>query len=161
MIEFTIALVAIMAVIVGMVLLNRMEWAHIHTMTKARETAGTRALNPLYLGPLGARFISDWQAGADNVGYTHDDLPIPDGTAPTLVAGITTNSGLGSITAPPNSISRLQMSPDQLSELYLVNGIESMPVDLSAIPGSGRLISGEPVISVESAAWLVWAGGIY
>ena len=161
MIEFTIALVAIMAVVVGTILLNRLERAHTSTMTKARETAGSRALDLIYLGPIDAQFISDWQAGADNIGYTHDDEPIPDGTAISLAGNIIANSGLDRITPPPNAISRLQSSPDLLDEFYLVKGSESMAVDLSAIPGIGRLISGEPVISVESKAWLAWTGGIY
>lgn len=161
MIEFTIALVAIMAVAVGMILLGRMELAHTRTMTKARATAGALALDPLiYQSPLDAKFISDWQAGADNIGYTHDDEPIPDGTALSLVGDIYTKSGLAGIPAPPNAISRLQSFPD-ISQFYLVEGRESMAIDLSAIPGVGRLISGEPVISVESKVWLTWTGGIY
>lgn len=160
MIEFTIALVAIMAVIAGTILLNKLEWAHIYTMTKARGTAGALALDLIYRGPINAQFISDWQAGADNVGYTHDDEPISDGTAISLIGDITANSGLAGIAAPPNAISRLQSFPD-ISEFYLVKGSESMAVDLSAIPGVGRLISGEPVVSVESEAWLAWTGGIY
>jgi len=160
MIEFTIALVAIMAVVIGTILLGRMELVHTRTMTKARETAGLLALDPIYRGPIDAQFISDWQAGVDNVGYTHDDEPIPDGTAITLVGDITANSGLDGIAPTPNAISRLQSFPD-ISEFYLVKGSESESVCLCAIPGIGRLISGEPVISVESKSWLVWTGGIY
>ena len=161
MIEFTIALVAIMAVVVGTILLGRIELAHTRTMTKARATAGSLALYPISPPmPIDAQFISDWQAGADNVGYTHDDEPIPDGNAISLIGDITAKSGLDRITPPPNAISRLQSFPD-ISQFYLVKGSESMSVNLSAIPGIGRLISGEPVISVESQAWLAWTGGIY
>lgn len=160
MIEFTIALVAIMAVVVGTILLGRMELTHTRTMTKARETAGALALDLIYRGPIDARFISDWQAGADNIAYTHDDEPIPDGTAITLVGDVAANAGLRGITAPPNAISRLQSFPD-ISGFYLVKGSESESINLSAIPGVGRLISGEPVVSVKSEAWLVWTGGIY
>ena len=160
MIEFTIALVAIMAVVAGTILLGRMEQAHTHTMTIARATAGSLALDLIYLGPINAQFISDWQAGADNIGYTHDDEPIPDGTAISLVGDVTAHSGLDGIAAPPNAISRLQSFPD-ISQYYLVKGSDSALIDLSAIPGVGRLISGEPVISVQSDAWLVWTGGIY
>jgi hypothetical protein len=161
MIEFTIALVAIMAVIIGTILLNRMEWAHTRTMTKARETAGALALDSIYHGPIDAQFISDWEVGADNIRYTHDDEPDLDGTAISLVGNIVANAGLDSIAAPTNAITRLQSSPTPLNEFYLVKGSESMAVDLSVIPGVSRLISGEPSISVESEAWLVWTGGIY
>lgn len=162
MIEFTIALVAIMAVVVGTILLGRMELAHTRTMTKARATAGALALDPIiYQSPLDAQFISDWQAGPDNIGYTHDDEPISDGTALTLVRDIAAHAGLDSIAAPPNAIARLQSAPDLISEFYLVKGSANESISLSAIPGIGRLVSGEPVVSVESAAGLVWTGGIY
>ena len=162
MIEFTIALVAIMAVFIGTIILNRLESARVSTMTKARGNAGALALDGgIYRGAIDAQFISDWQAGADNSTYTHDDEPIPDATAIALVGNITANSGLGSIAAPTNSLSRLAASHYLLSELYLVKGSESKAVDLSDIPGTGRLISGEPVVSVKSEAWLAWTGGIY
>jgi len=160
MIEFTIALVAIMAVAVGTILLGRMELAHTRTMAKARETAGAHALDLNYLGPIDARFISDWQAGADNIGYTHDDEPIPDGTAISLLGDITANADLDTITPPPNAISRLQAFPD-ISGVYLVKGSENESVSLSAMPGARRLFSGEPAVSIKSEAWLVWTGGIY
>ena len=161
MIEFTIALVATIAVVIGTTLLNRMEWAHTHTMITARATAGALALAPVYQGSLDARFISDWQTGADNISYTHDDEPIPDGTAITLTGNIIETADLDAITAPTNALSRLQSSHNLLSELYLVKGSESIAVYLSSIPGIGRLISGEPVISVESDVWLIWTRGIY
>lgn len=162
MIEFTIALVAIMAVIIGTLLLNRMEWAHTRTMTTARATAGALALDLIYQSSLDAKFISDWEAGADNIHYTPDDEPDLDGTAISLVGDIIANAGLDNVSSlPTNTITRLQSSPAPLNEFYLVKGNESMAVDLSAIPAVRHLISGEPSISVESEAWLVWTGGIY
>jgi len=161
MIEFTIALVAIMAVVIGTILLNRMELAHISSMVKARETAGSLAMDLIYNSPIDAQFIADWQTGADNISYTHDDEPIPDGTAITLTGNIIETADLDAITAPTNALSRLQSSHNLLSELYLVKGSESIAVYLSSIPGIGRLISGEPVISVESDVWLIWTRGIY
>ena len=161
MIEFTIALVAIMAVAVGTILLGRMELAQTRTMTKARESAGALALLPVSPPlPIDAQFIADWQAGADSVGYTPDDDLIPDGTAISLIGDITSHSGLDRIAAPPNAISGLQSFPD-ITGFYLVKGSESEPVSLGCIPGIGRLITGEPVISVNSEAWLAWTGGIY
>lgn len=160
MIEFTIALVAIMAVFIGMIILNKMESARVSTMIKARGTAGARALDPIYHGAIDAQFISDWQAGADNSAYTHDDQPIPDGTAIALVGNITANSGLGSIAAPSNNLSKLQSFPD-ISAFYLIKGSESEAVDLQGIPGARRLFGDEHAVSVRSDAWLAWAGGIY
>jgi len=160
MIEFMIALVTIMTVVIGMIFLNKLELHHINTMTKARATAGALALNTVYLGPIDAQFISDWQTGDDNIGYTHDDEPIADGTAISVIGDIAAKSHLAGITPPPNAISRIG-SFTYISEFYLVKGSESMAVDLSAIPGISRLISGEPVVAVESKAWLAWTGGIY
>lgn len=162
MIEFTIALVAIMAVIIGAILLNRIERAHTHTMITARATAGALALDLIYQSSLDAKFISDWETGGDNILYTHDDEPDLDGTAISLVGNITANAGLTEISSlPTNAITRLQSAPTPINEFYLVKGNESMAVDLSVIPGISRLISGEPSVSVESDVWLVWTGGIY
>jgi len=162
MIEFTIALVAIMVIIIGTILLNKMEWVHTQTMTTARATAGALALGQVYQGSLDAKFISDWEAGADNIRYTHDDEPDLDGTAVALVGGIAANAGpAGFSSLPTNAITKLQSSPTPINEFYLVKGHESRAVDLSAIPAVSRLISGEPAISVESEAWLTWTGGIY
>lgn len=162
MIEFTIALVAIMAILAGTILINRMDWAHINTMTTARATAGALALGQVYQGSLDAKFISDWEAGADNIRYTHDDEPYLDGAAVALVGGIADKAGpAGFSSLPTNAITRLQASPTPINEFYLVKGHESMAVDLSAIPAVSRLISGAPAISVESEAWLTWTGGIY
>ena len=162
MIEFTIALVAILAVIAGTLLLNKMEWTHTRTMTAARATAGALALDIVYQGALDAKFISDWDPGADKVRYTHDDEAILDGTAISLVDNIIANAGLDAVSPlPPNAITRLQTSPTPLNEFYLVKGGENMAVDLTAIPAVRHLISGEPSITVESEAWLTWTEGIY
>lgn len=162
MIEFTIALVAIMAVIIGTIMLNRMEWAQTHTMTTARATAGALALDLIYQSELDAKFIADWEPGPDNIRYTQDDEPVPDGTAMALAGDIVANAGLGEVASlPTNAITRLQSSPTPINEFYLVKGSESMAVDLSVIPAVRQLLSGEPTISVKSEAWLAWTGGIY
>lgn len=162
MIEFTIALVAIMAVIIGTIMLNRMEWAQTHTMTTARATAGALALDLIYQSSLDANFIADWEPGPDNIRYTQDDEPVPDGTAMALAGDIVANAGLGEVASlPTNAITRLQSSPTPINEFYLVKGSESMAVDLSVIPAVRQLISDEPTISVKSEAWLAWTGGIY
>ena len=162
MIEFTIALVAIMAIIIGAILLGRMEWAHTQSMTTARAMAGSLALDLVYQSPPDAKFISDWEAGADNLRYTHDDEPDIDGTAISLIGGITVHAGLEKVSPlPTNAISKLQEAPTPLNEFYPVKGQESVAVNLSGIPAVSRLFSREPSISVESEAWLVWAGGIY
>lgn len=162
MIEFTIALVAVMAVMIGAILLNRMEWAHTRTITAARAMAGALALDLVYQGALDAKFISDWDTGADDIRYTPDDEPELDGTAISLVGNITAQAGMDEIfPLPTNAISRLQSAPTPLNEFYLVKGSESMAVDLSVIPAVRHLLSGEPSVSVESEVWLVWTGGIY
>lgn len=162
LVEFIVAIVAMIALVIGASVLNRIEWSHTQTMTKAREAAGEQALGLIYQGPLDVRFISDWETGGDGIRYTHDDEAVVDGAAPALIANLVANAELeGEYSIPTNSISRLDSAPTPVTEFYLVKGKESMTVDLSAIPAFGRLISGAPEISVESQAWLVWAGGIY
>jgi hypothetical protein len=160
MVEFTVALVAILAVAVGTILLNKMELAHISSMADARATAGAQALDVIYYVPMGAQFIADWEAGADDTAYTSDDEPIPDGTAIAMIGNITANADLDTITAPTNAISRLRSLPD-IGEFYLVKGSESSEIVLHSIPGVQRLFSREHAITVGSDAWLVWTGGIY
>lgn len=163
LIEFTVALVAIMVVVVGTLLLNKIELAHTWTMTSARATAGELALGLIYRGSIDARFIADWQPGADNIRYTHDDEADLDAAAITLVGDITANAGLDDIPSSlaTNAITRLSSSPTPLSEFYLVKGSESKAIALGDIPGFCHLISSEQTLSVESEAYLVWAEGIY
>lgn len=171
LVEFTVALVAIIAIVVGTIVLARIEQMHTATMLKAREKAGALALDVMYLGALDARFISDWQVGNDNITYTPDDTVTPDGTALGTIRDIFANSGLGSISpppeeasrlvTPPNGVSRLAASANPIMEFYLVKGNERQSIDLSCVPAFNRLITTEPVINVESEAWLTWARGLY
>lgn len=162
MIEFTIAVVAVLAVAAGLLLLNRLALARTNTMLTARGQAGALALSALYQGTLDSDFIADWQTGPDGATYTADDQPLSDLSALTLVDALVANAGQ----MPPgplatNALARLSASPDPINEFYLVKGRESLSVDLTDIPAIGNLISGEPEIAVESEAWLPWSEGIY
>jgi hypothetical protein len=156
MIEFTVALIAIMAVIVGMILLNKMICTHTDTMITARAEAGALALDLVCQNSLDTKFILDWEAGADRTRYTHDDEPVLDGTAGSLIGDIVAYADMEGVTFMPSNLF-VQATSDYYP--LLVKGEESVAVDLSVIPAAERLITGEPTISVESKAWLPWIGG--
>ena len=160
MVEFTVALVAILAVAIGAILLNRMQLARIASMAQARAEAGAMAMDSVYHIPMGAQFISDWEPGADAARYTGDDEPLPDGTAIAMIDNITATADLDAFAAPTNAITRLQSSVD-IGDFYLVQGSDSEEIALHEIPGVMRLFTREHSVSVESEAWLVWSGGIY
>ncbi|MFA7159133.1 MAG: hypothetical protein WC299_07485 [Kiritimatiellia bacterium] len=160
MVEFTVALVAILAVAIGSILLNRMQLARIASMAQARAEAGAMAMDSVYHIPMGAQFISDWEPGADAARYTGDDEPLPDGTAIAMIDNMTATADLNAFAAPTNAITRLQSSVD-IGDFYLVQGSDSEEIALHEIPGVMRLFTREHSVSVESEAWLVWSGGIY
>jgi hypothetical protein len=161
-VEFTVALVAAIAIAAGLLMLNRIELSRINTIIKARTEAGELALSPLYAGSLDARFILDWEPGADEARYTQDDQASQDYLSPPLIETIVDNSGINDIDAlPTNIFYRLALNPNPITEFYLVKGSESMSVDLSDIPAVRNMLTREPVIPLKSEAWLTWTEGIY
>jgi hypothetical protein len=162
MIEFTIALVAVMAAMIGAMLLNRLEQAHTRAMLTARADAGELAMAPVYQRSLEEKFIADWETGGDNTRYTADDEPVLEAAAGSLAGGVAARAELDTLlSAPTNAVSQLQASPAPVNEFYLVKGSKTTAVNLSFIPAIRRLISGAPAVSVKSDAWLAWTGGIY
>lgn len=162
LIEFTVAIAAIMSVVIGLMLLNRIESASLDTITAARGKAGDLCLSLIYQGAPDAQFISDWQAGPDDAGYTHDDEAKPDLLAPALIDTIAGNAEMGGpASLATNAVSRLDSAPDPISEFYLVKGSESREINLSDIPAARSLFTREETFRLESDVWLTWTEGIY
>lgn len=162
MVEFTIAIVAVMAVVAGIVALNRLTFSHTNSMTTARASAGQLALSPAYWSPGEANFIGDWQAGADGRRYTRDDEPLADFSSALLahnIAGYSSPAGFE--TLPTNAVTRVLDSAVPLQEFYLVAGENEVGAYLGDIPAVSSLITREPTITVGSRVYLAWAEGIY
>jgi len=161
LVEFTIALVAVLAVAAGMLALNRLEWARLSAMTAARGNAGDLALASAYLSAVDASFILDWQTGADGKRYTPDDQTTSDLAAISLIGELASHADAGGLAAlPGNAISRLGAAADPIDQFYLVKGSANAAVDLSDIPAINGLLTGETGIDVEENVWLTWTGGI-
>ena len=162
MVEFTIAIVAIMAVVAGIVALNRLTFSHTNSMTAARAAAGELALSPVYWSSGDASFIGDWQTGADERRYTRDDEPMADFSSALLahtIAGYSAPAGFE--TLPTNAVTRVLDSAVPIQEFYLVAGENEVAAHLGDIPAVSALFTREPTITVGSRVYLAWAEGIY
>lgn len=161
MIEFTVALIAILAVVVGMLMLNRIETAHTGTMLQSRADAGALALDVIYRGSVDAQFISDWDPAGDDIRYTHDDEAGMDPNAASQIATLVADADFATVeNLPMNALVRIGSSPSPI-ELFMVEGSQETTVDLADIPAVEHLFTGAPNITVKSEAWLTWTEGIY
>jgi hypothetical protein len=124
-------------------------------MIAARAAAGQLAMCSTSPVSEAASFISDWVPGPDQRRYTSDDIALVTSNAAALpreLAGGVPNT-------PTNALATLASSPNPAGDFFLVEGqaSESVPI----LPVINRLVYAQSTLEVESAAWLVWTGGIY
>ena len=159
-VEFAIALIAVIALLAGLIQIGQLAHARMRTIGDARAEAGRRALNNLFQGAYDARMICEWTPGPDTRAHTYDDLPESCNNAVVLPGGLVANAALERVPgAPANPLATLAESPNPAGSLFLVKGKAFEPVDI--LPAIRRLVFKPPSLDVESEAWLVWAEGIY
>lgn len=164
MVEFVVALIAIMILLAGLVQIGTLTRAHADAQTAARQEAGQLALSDLYVGAADIQYIYDWAPGGDGRRYTRDDVADAFFMGSNIVASVATIVGYGEpeeleALRPGNPVSALATEPNSALLFDLVKGEESETVD--TLPAIRSLVYDQPTVTVESEVWLTWAEGLY
>ena len=74
LIEMTIALVAMIVVVAGLIQISRLGRVRIDTLNEARAAAAGMMMSDQYLSvPPNSHYLADWTRGNDNSPYSADD----------------------------------------------------------------------------------------
>ncbi|MBN1669997.1 MAG: hypothetical protein JXR37_03125 [Kiritimatiellae bacterium] len=162
MIEFVVAIVAIVVLFAGLLQICRLCALHTETMTESRAEAGAYAMSDTYvLEGRGPDYIQDWKRGADRKRYSRDDRSSP--ADPSRVAKeIVAHAHPGDLAARlgMNEISALRASKYPVNEYMLVRGYGSRSA-IDLVPVIRRLVYADDSVDVECETWLAWTRGIY
>ena len=163
MIEFLVSLVAILALLAGLLRIMTLAIAHSEVMDNARLQAGRRALSQSIILDT-PDFIEEWAPGDDESRYSVDDessdanereflLKVVDKAGRTHADWILLDQLSG------NEVSILRYSPSTATRLGLVLGTDSDTVPL--LPAVKHLLYDVDEITVESKIWMPRLTGIY
>ena len=149
----TIALVAMLALLMGMLQIQLLGRAQTQTLYKARELAGQQSMQSGYASPSKApQIIANWDKGADGATYSRDDV-VKAGNSSIFSASIAAAAKPNTLQfyARGNPISNLLLP----GNLFLVYGHgESEPIPIYPVVRS--LLYKADEIRMESEAWLTW-----
>ena len=163
MIEFIVALVAVVALAAGLLQIASLGRAHTEAMVDARREAAARALSPMsYLSD--ASYIEDWNEGPDGSRYTTDDEMAEDeglsfqnivvDRASPDDEGWTVYNGV-----PQNPFSSLRGAGNPSSVFGLTMGEADETVSL--LPAVQHLLYGADSLNVRCEVWLTRMEDIY
>jgi len=159
MVEFVVALVAILVLFAALVQFSRMGSAHTRTMMAARREAGLLALAsaPSLSGP---DYILDRTRGADGAKFSRDDGHI-DAMAGVFSAQLVGYADPGDLNVrrPGNAISVLYNNPFPQLQFGLVRGFDTETITL--LPVIRNLVYRSNTIDVEGEAWMTWTHDMY
>lgn len=158
-VELTGALVVILVLLAGLIHIGRLTRAHSRTMITARHAAALWAMAELYPLPLEARYLQNWNAGADQKPYTSDDLPVLGSVSAEQAPFTNARPDQLTAWAPGNALSRMGEAPGSMENYFLIRGYAEETV--SNQPVIRTLISLQAHVTVASDVWLVWTEGIY
>lgn len=161
LIEMTVALVALLAIVAALLQIGILSLAHLDTVHEARGLAAQYAMSDTYQSVLpSGRWIQEWTEGPDRRRYSRDD-----------VAVIGSSHGLRQFVlpvarpaelrrhAPDNRISALDTSENPIREFDMVRATaESRAIPL--LPVARQLLYRADAIRVESESVLVWTKGL-
>mgnify|MGYP001587526695 CR=1 FL=1 len=159
MVEFVVAIVAIIVLAAGLLQFAHLSAAHTVTAYEARREAGAYAL--MATAPFSSPdYILDRTVGADGAAYSRDDGHI--GALPGIfsaqVVDFADPAALGS-RLPGNAISGLYGDPFPHLEFGMTHGSATKHVPL--LPVIRSLVYKAPEIELESEVWMIWTHGIY
>jgi hypothetical protein len=167
MLELMAALVAVLALLAGLVQMVSLARARHDTRYEARSAAGEAALDASGsgMGQLSdAEYILDWDRGPDGLRHTRDDRSRPADAYRFSDAIVRRSS------PDPEGwaiVRRLQSDPlsmlvDQPNPAALYGLIESdAREEVPLLPAVRRLLYDAESIEVESRVWMTWTKGIY
>lgn len=163
MIEFIIALVAILVLAASLLQIASLGRAHTEAMVNARREAATRALSPVsFLAD--AAYISDWEEGGDESRYTPDDEMVEDEglSFQNMIVNRASPDDEGWDTydeVPQNPFSGLRGTANPSSVFGLTSGEADETVPL--LPAVQNLLYDADSVNVRCEVWLTRMEGIY
>jgi hypothetical protein len=163
MVEFLIALVAILALFAGLLQVMTLSTTQTEVMNNARQEAGRRAISSAIVLDT-PDYIQEWDAGADDSSYSVDDEFTHANEGAFLMTVFDTAAERSSDwnvlgQSSGNEISILRFSPSTATRLGLVQGTDSQTVPL--LPAVKHLIYDANDIDVEATVWMPRTTGIY
>jgi hypothetical protein len=164
-VEFLIGLVALLALIAGLIQVISLSTARTNTMVAARREAGKAAIAPStgYLVP--PEYRTTLYAGADGKRYTADDWADVSADREArfknvIVAPSAQSADWAFIDSrPDNYISILNQSAAPVQEFGLVSGSSDTKTNL--LPAVRHLLYAAPSITVKSTVWMAKTKDIY
>ena len=158
MVEFVIALVAIIVLFGGLMQVSVLSNRHDKVMNEARLQAGINAMTDA-LGGQAPVYITDWTKGADDVNYSVDDKDITglSGQFSYKAASYAHSADLAAI-AGQNLISGLAGNPDEVLG-NLTDGHDSDSVAI--IPVIRDFVYNSDTITLDCRVWMVDLGNLY
>lgn len=161
MIELMVMLVALLAVIAGMLQIAQLSRARSAAMQEARREAGRFALADDYQLELpDPQFLYGWQVGGDGRSHSADDQAV-GASAGVIEAGVLGPARPDELAArvPGNAVSDLHDIDPFVRGLDLVHGRE-LSDDIPLVPVVRSLLYDEESIRITADAWLTWAKGV-
>ncbi len=157
LLELTIALVAIMVIVAGMIQIGRLGLAYLDTIHQARSLAAQYSMSDVYQTMVPpAQWIQEWHEGPDGRRFSRDDVPTI-GSSHALRQFVLPVAHPAELRrqVPTNRFSALQYAQEPIEEFDLVRAsARSRPVPL--LPVTRHLIYRADFIRVESEAVLTW-----
>lgn len=161
LIELTISLVAILAILAALLQVGILSRVHLSVLNEARGNAGQYSIGETYqtVAPS-AQLIRAWDIGADGKRYSRDDTAILGGSAflRQSVIPITHPDELA-MQVPNNAFFRIQYNEPVADEFYFVRGTaDSRPVTL--LPVVRTLLYRADTVRLDAESVTVWTRGI-
>ena len=162
LIEVCVGLIAIMALVAGMIQIGHLAKVHTDTMVEARKEAGAFAVADFpFVAP--PKYISEWEAGDDEKRHTADDQS-SDGDAfalKNIIVGkaVSQADEWEHMEEKPNGINDLRYAGNPAVVFGMVKGEASESCDL--LPAARKLFYNAESIDVEHKVWTTWTKGLY
>lgn len=163
MLELMIGLVALMAIVAGLLQVASLTRARTDTMVEARAEAGRYSFGGLGLSER-PQYIRNIDAGPDGRTYSYDDTRnLAGGGAfhDIIISKATSSPDQWSIMSDlrNTSFSELNNSGNPVSTFGLIKGSSSESIPLSSAVRS--LLYRADSIDIKSDVWTTWTQGIY
>lgn len=159
MVEFVVALVSILVLLVGLTQVSQLGLLHSETMRKARREAGLQALQDVqnWSAP---DYIRDRTPGGDSRRYSRDDgstAANPADLSSHIIAYANPVTLQGMV--PGNQVSALGNNSFPQLSLGFVRGNSMETTNL--LPIVRHLIYNANSVDVQCDVWMTWTKGIY
>lgn len=164
LVEFVVGLVAVLALLAGLLQLASLGTAWIEAHAEARTAAARRAILDAAPGGAVPRYLRDWEPGPDRRRHTRDDVALTGNPVPfqSVVVGAAVSGPhhreiLERV--PRDRITALYDGPAPASLFGLVSGTGTR--DVPTLPAVRSLLYRADRIALQETVWMTRTGGIY